>query len=152
VPGTGGVYRIYADTVTAGESKGVQGTGCVNQSVFFPGDVIVWRAMIADAATGVELTRDQITQLGLTVTATLADGTKVRLLFGPHPAPFIPAPLRETYWSGPFLIKADHPTGTMTWTLTATDTQGHSATFTPLGQASGAAILTIAAKGPAAAK
>ena len=49
-------------------------------------------------------------------------------------------------------LRADHPTGTLPWTLTATDTQGRTGTFTPVGQASGAAVLTIAQKGPAPAK
>lgn len=145
VPGTGTVYRIYADVVTSGTSKGVQGVACVQQNVFFPGDVIVWRAVIADAATGVALTPADVAQRGLQVVATLSDGTKVTLTLKNHPPP-PNAPVHESYWSGTLLVKSDHPTGTMPWTLTTTDNQGKTGTFTPPGQASGAAVLTIAQK------
>lgn len=145
VPGTGTAYRIYADVVTSGTSKGVQGVPCVQQNVFFPGDVIVWRAVIADAATGVELTPADVAQRGLQVVATLKDGTKVPLTLKNHPPP-PNAPVHETYWSGTLFVKADHPTGTMPWTLTTSDNQGKSGTFTPPGQASGASVLTIAQK------
>lgn len=151
IPGTGTAYRIYADVVASGGRPGVQGVPCVNQDVFFPGDVIVWRAVIADGATGVELTPADVTARGLTVTATLADGTKIRLTLKNHP-PVPNAPVHESYWSGALLIHADHPTGTLPWTLTATDAHGHAGTFTPVGQASGAAVLTIAQKGPPATK
>jgi hypothetical protein len=150
-PSTGTAYRIYADVVTSGTSKGVQGVVCVNQDVFFPGDLIVFRAVISDGATGVELTAADVTQRGLQVVATLSDGTKVPLTLKAHP-PVPNAPVHESYWTGTLVIHADHPTGTLPWALTASDNQGHTGTFTPVGQAAGEAVLTIAQKGPAAAK
>lgn len=151
VPGTGSAYRIYADTVSNGLKPGVQGVTCVNQSVFFAGDLIVWRAVIADAATGVELTAADVAQRGLRVAATLPDGTTVPLRLGSHPPP-PNVPAHESYWSGSVLIKPDHPTGTLPWTVTVTDNQGRSGTFTPVGQAAGISVLTIAAKGATTVK
>jgi hypothetical protein len=145
VPGTGTAYRIFADVVTSGTSKGIQGVPCVNQNIFFPGDTIVFRAVIADGATGVELTPAEVTQRSLAVVATLADGTKVPLTLKNHPPP-PNAPVHEIYWSGILFVKSDHPTGTMPWTLSVNDAQGKNGTFTPAGQASGAAVLTIAQK------
>ncbi len=145
VPSTGTAYRIYADVVISAASKSVQGKSCVNQSIFFPGDIIVWRAVVADAATGVELTPADVAQRGLKVVAILADGTNIPLALKNHPPP-PNAPVHESYWSGALLIKPDHPTGTLPWTLTTTDSQGKTGTFTPPGQASGAAVLTIAQK------
>ena len=150
VPGTGTAFRIYADVVANGTRVGVQGIPCVNQAVFFPGDII-WRAVIADGATGVALTPAEVAQRGIAVVTTLTDGTKISLTLKNHPPP-PNAPVHESYFSGALLIKADHPTGTLPWTLTATDSQGHTGTFTPVGQSAGVAVLTIAEKGPAAAK
>jgi hypothetical protein len=152
VPSTGSAYRIYADTVTSGTAKnGIQGVPCVNQTVFFPGDVIVFRAVIADGATGVELTPADVTARGLQVVVSLPDGTKVPVTLKNHPPP-PNAPVHSSYWSAALFIKSDHPTGTMPWSLTATDNKGKTGTFTPVGQINGAAVLTIADKGPAAAK
>ena len=142
-------YRLFADVVTAGVGKpGIQGALCVTQTVFFPGDSIVWRAVIADGASGTPLTAADVTRLGLTAVVSLSDGTKVPLRLGFHPPP--PAvPLHSTFWSGSLSTKGDHPTGTLKWTLTVTDKAGHTATFEPMGQANGTTVLTLAQRAPA---
>jgi hypothetical protein len=119
--------------------------------MFFAGGLIVWRAVIADATTGVALTAADIAQRGLKVAVTLADGTTIPVTMKLHPPPPA-APVHMSYLSGSLFIKPDHPTGTMPWTLTATDSKGNTGTFTPVGQAAGVAVLTIIPKGPAAAK
>jgi hypothetical protein len=66
-------YRVFGDTVTAGVGRpGVQGAVCVNQTVFFPGDVIVFRAVVADGPTGNVLSTADIARLGV-VSAVAAD-------------------------------------------------------------------------------
>jgi hypothetical protein len=133
-------YRLYADVVAA--------RVCIPRSTFNPGDTIVWRAEVQDAA-GVRLTADRIKALGLTAAVTLKDGTRVPLAFGIHP-PFPNAPATDTYWAGTYTVKMDHPTGTLPWTATVTDASGNTASFTPIGQSNGTTVLTIAEKGAAA--
>jgi hypothetical protein len=152
VPGTGTAYRIYADTVTSGTDKnGMQGAPCVNQTMFIVGGTVVFRAVIADAATGVQLTAADIAQRGLKVVVTLSDGTTVPVTMKNHPPPPA-APVHMRYMSGALYIKGDHPTGTLPWTLTATDSKGNTGTFTPIGQAAGVAVLTIVPKAVATDK
>ena len=142
-------YRLFADVVTAGAGKpGIQGALCVTQTVFFPGDSIVWRAVIADGATGTPLTAADVTRLGLVAAVSLSDGTKVPVRLGTHPPP-PNAPVHSTFWSGSLSTKSDHPTGTLRWTLTATDNAGHTTTFEPMGQANGTTVLTLAQRAPA---
>jgi hypothetical protein len=142
-------YRLFADVVTSGLGKpGVQGENCVTQTVFFPGDTIVWRAVIADGPTGSPLTAADVTRLGLTATVALSDGSKVPLRLGTHPPP-PNAPAHSTFWSGSLSTKSDHPTGTLKWTLTVADNAGHTATFEPMGQADGSTILTLAQRAAA---
>jgi hypothetical protein len=129
-------YRIFADTV--------QARVCITKSVFNPGDTIVWRAEVEDAS-GVRMTADQIKAKGIAGTITLADGTKLPLSFGVHP-PFPNAPKTDLYWAAAWYVKPDHPTGTLPWTLTVTDNSGALVTFTPIGQANGASVLTLAEK------
>lgn len=138
-------YRIFADVVTAGAGPvGVQGVGCVNQTVFFPGDTIVFRAVIADGPTGTPLTAADIAQRGVTANVALSDGTQIPLTLKSHPP--VPSGPHNTYWSGSRHIPADHPTGTLKWTLTVTDKAGHSTAFVPMGQDNNATILTLAQK------
>lgn len=152
VPSTGTAYRIYADTVTSGTDKnGMQGAPCVNQTVFFAGGVVVFRAVISDATTGVELTAADIAQRGIKAIVTLSDGTTLPVTMKNHPPPPA-APVHMSYLSGALFIKGDHPTGTLPWTLAVTDSKGNTGTFTPLGQAAGVAVLTIIPKAPAAAR
>jgi hypothetical protein len=151
VPSTGTTYRIYADTVTSGtDIHGMQGAPCVNQTMFFAGGVVVFRAVISDATTGVELTAADIAQRGIKAIVTLSDGTTQPLTMKNHPPPPA-APVHMSYLSGALFIKADHPTGTLPWTLAVTDTKGNTGTFTPVGQAAGVAVLTIIPKAPAPA-
>lgn len=143
-------YRIFADVVTSGVGRpGVQGLNCVTQTVFFPGDAIVFRAVIADGPTGTPLTAADVARLGLVAAVSLSDGSKVPLKLGFHPPP-PNAPAHNTYWSGSIRMPADHPTGTLKWTLTVTDNKGHSVAFVPMGQDNGETVLTIAQKAPAA--
>jgi hypothetical protein len=145
-------YRIYADVVTSGIGRpGVQGVNCVDQSVFFPGDDVVFRAVIADGATGKPLSPEDVQRLGVQAVVTLSDGTKVPLRLGSHPPP-PNAPVHKIYWAARTPIAADHPTGTLTWTVSVTDKAGHSTTFAPMGQDAGIAVLTIAQKAAAPAR
>jgi hypothetical protein len=152
VPSTGTTYRIYADTVTSGtDIHGMQGAPCVNQTMFFPGGSVVFRAVIADAATGIALTAADIAQRGVKAVVTLSDGTTIPVTMKNHPPPPA-APVHMSYLSGSLLVKADHPTGSLPWTLAVTDSKGNTGTFTPVGQAAGVAVLTIIPKATAAAK
>jgi hypothetical protein len=129
-------FRVTADVVAA--------EICIPQSIFAPGDVIVWRAEVQDNA-GVRILADAIKARGITAVVTLKDGTKVPLRFGVHP-PFKNAPKTDTYWTGALFVKPTHPTGTLPWTLTVSDNTGAKATFTPIGQSVGLSVLTIAKK------
>jgi len=133
-------YRVYADVVAD--------RVCTPRLTFNPGDVIVWRVEIQDAA-GVKLTADRIKALGITGVIKLKDGTSLPLKYSIHP-PFPNAPLTDMYWDATYKVAPDHPTGTMPWTATVTDASGSTVSFTPIGQVNGASVLTIAEKGAAA--
>jgi hypothetical protein len=141
-PGKALAYRVYADVVSA--------RVCVPRSVFNPGDTIVWRAEVQDPS-GVRLTGAQIQALGIQAVVTLKDGTKIPMKFGIHP-PFPNPPATDTYWAGAYFVKGDHPTGTLPWTVSVTDTAGNTVNFTPIGAANGLTVLTIAEKAAAPPK
>ena len=142
-------YRIFAEVITSGEASGLQGVGCVSQTVFFPGDAIVFRAVIADGPSGTPLSAADVARLGLAATVTLSDGSKAALRLGMHPPP-PQVPVHSTYWSGAIKTAPDHPTGTLKWTLTVTDRAGAKVTFEPMGQVNNVTVLTLAPRAPAA--
>jgi hypothetical protein len=145
-----GPLTVSADVVTSARNgKGVQGAICVQQSVFFPGDWVIFRAQVADA-TGKPLTAEQIAQRGVKVSVKTAEGATFPLQYGPHPPPDVPVPQHENYFVAAYHIAQDHPTGNLPWTLTVTDAQNRTVTFTPIGQGAGVAVLQIAARAPAA--
>ena len=144
--------RVQADVVTSAvNGKGVQGAICVQQSVFFPGDTVIFRAVVADA-NGTALTADQVKQRGVQVVVTTGEGAKIPLVYEMHPPEQVPAPVRAYYFAAAYHIAGEHPTGTLPWTMTVTDAAGHTVSFTPIGgAAAGLGALQIAAKAPPAA-
>lgn len=147
-----GPLRVEGDVVSSAvNGKGVQGQICVSQSVFFPGDTIVFRAIVADA-NGTPLTADQLKQRGVKVVATTSEGAKIPLVYEQHPPPNIPSPGRAYYFAAAYHISGDHPTGILPWTMVVTDGDGHTVKFTPIGTNDGNGVLQIAAKGGASAK
>jgi hypothetical protein len=125
-------FRVMSDIVAEGV--------CVHQSVFAPGDKIIWRAEVEDD-DGVPIAADAIKARGITSIVTLSDGTTFALR-----PPLAHAPASELFWTVPWQVPLHHRTGTLPWTLTVTDRRGGKTVFTPIGQAAGAAVLTIAKK------
>jgi hypothetical protein len=145
--------RLNADVVTsARQGKGVQGAICVTQTVFAPGDTIIFRAVVSDE-NGVQLTEDQLKQRGVKVVVTTGEGAKIPLVYEQHPPPNIPVPKHDLYFAAAYPIAHEHPTGTLTWTAVATDSAGHTVSFVPIGQQTGVTVIQIVAKAdPASAK
>ena len=125
-------FRVMSDIVAEGV--------CVHQSVFAPGDKIIWRAEIQDD-DGAPITAGQVKARGITAIVKLSDGTAFALR-----PPAARAPASEIFWTVPWQVPAHHRTGTLPWTLTVSDRRGGKTVFTPIGQAAGAAVLTIAKK------
>jgi len=113
---------------------------CVHQSVFAPGDTIIWRAEIQDN-DGVPIAAGAVKARGITAMVTLSDGTTFALR-----PPEANVPASAVFWTVPWRVPLHHRTGTLPWTLTVRDRSGGTAVFTPIGQAAGAAVLTIAKK------
>ena len=144
--------RVEADVVSgAANGPAVQGAICVSQSVFFPGNTVVFRAVVSDA-DGTPLSADQLKARGVKVVVTTGEGATIPLVYEVHPPPNIPAPAREYYFAAAYHISDSHPTGMLPWSLTVTDAQGQSVKFKPIGDTPGNGVLQIAAKAAPAAK
>jgi mono/diheme cytochrome c family protein len=142
-------YYIVADVVRG--AAGAQGSVCVANTVFFPGEQAVWRAIVFDAASHTPLSLEQAKSLGMRVTVSIDNGTNLNMRLGLHP-PDPKAPTRALFWSINYPISAAAPVGTLKWTLTSTDSEGNTGSFTPIGQETGQNLLTIAKPAAAALK
>lgn len=140
-------YFVKADMVRG--AQGAQGAVCVPNSVFYPGEMIVFRAVVYDAATGEELTFEQVEERGITATVKM-EGRDDAAMFFPPPGGEAPAgeegpPPGSEFFRGPWAIPADFPTGMYGWTIEVTDDAGNGAEFVPIGASFGAGSITIQA-------
>lgn len=134
-------YTLQADVVRG--AVNAQGAVCVQNSVFYPGEGIVWRVNVMDAATGKTLTPAQVKAAGLTVAIKVDNGVIKQLEYLPHPPT---GDNQQWFFAGAWQTVEKTPTGTLKWTATARDKAGNTATFSPIGQDMGLAALTIAPK------
>jgi len=134
-------YFVQMATIRGGTNA--KGPVCVSNTVFQPGEAVVWQAYVFDATTGGRLSQDAIDARGIKVEVTLDNGDSVTMDYGAHP-PSAPASNQEHFWAGAWDIPADVATGTYNWTITVTDNAGHKDSFTPIGQGVGLNQLTIA--------
>src|SRR5690606_26974623 len=74
-------YFVKADMVRG--AQGAMGPVCVPNSVFFNGEMIVFRAVVYDAATGEELLFDQVQERGITATVHMEGHDPITMFFPP---------------------------------------------------------------------
>lgn len=133
----------FAQFVTIRGGTGAKGPVCVSNTVFQPGEAVVWQVELFDATTGARLTQSAIEQRGIKVTISLDNGKTIDAEYGAHP-PSAPAANQDHFWTGAWDIPADASTGTYNYTLTVTDSNGNKDSFTPIGQDVGLNQLTVA--------
>lgn len=133
-------YFVKADMVRA-DGAVVHGPVCVPNSVFYPGEKVVFRASVIDAVTGAELAFEDVQARGLQATVKFEGHPDIAMFF--PPAGGADMPPGPSFFRGAFEIPADAPAGAYAWHIEVADAQGNTATFEPIGQAFGANSVTI---------
>ena len=133
-------YFVKADMVRGAQEA--RGAVCVINSVFYPGEWVIFRTVVVDAATGEELGHDAIAELGLTATVVV-DGVGEIEMFYPPLDPNMPPPMY--FFRGPWPIPADTAMGEYAWNVIVRDAAGNEVTFAPIGQGVGLSSITILA-------
>lgn len=137
-------YFVKADMVRA--AQGAMGPVCVINSVFYPTEMIVFRAVVYDAATGEELSFDEVNARGITLTVHV-DTVDPVVMFFPPPSTGGEGqegpPPGADFFRGPLAIPADFPSGSYGWYIDVTDAQGNTGEFQPIGAALGMSNITI---------
>ena len=133
-------YFVHADMVRG--AQGAQGAVCVANAVFHPGEWVIFRAVVYDAASGEELTHDAIAELGLTARVMVEGLDPIEMFYPPLEAG---APPAMYFFRGPWPIPVDFAMGDYRWNVEVTDAAGHVVTFAPIGQGAGLSSITILA-------
>ncbi len=133
-------YFVHADMVRG--AQGAQGAVCVANAVFNPGEWVIFRAVVYDAATGEELRHEQIAELGLTATVNVDGVGEIDMFYPPMEEG---APPAISFFRGPWPIPEDMAMGEYSWNIEVQDADGNAVTFTPIGQGAGLSSITILA-------
>lgn len=98
---------------------------CVLSSRFPRNSQMVWRVRVIDPKTGQPMDDTMLAK----VEVKLSDGQLFEMEFGPHPP--APNPPRDYYWTVPWLVPKDYPTGTLSYSVVATGTDGRTGEWKP---------------------
>lgn len=109
---------------------------CIHLNQFARNEQMVFRIRVLDPVTGKELDDKALKS----VTVTLKNGATVDpAKYGPHPKD----PPNASFWTTSWVIPENAPVGAVDFTITATDNEGRTGTWTPLQFPVGAAMQVI---------
>ncbi|HSE43717.1 MAG TPA: hypothetical protein VLA89_00155 [Gemmatimonadales bacterium] len=109
---------------------------CVQLNMFAKNEQIVFRVRVYDPTTGKAMDNTTIDKVEI----KFKNGTTLDpMKYGPHPKD----PPNEAFWTQSFVIPEDFPTGALDFTVTATDKEGRSGTFTPIHYAPSALLQIL---------
>lgn len=117
---------VYADTVMSGKNLPADQTDekdCVLNNRFPRNSQVVWRSRVIDPATGTTMDDTVLDKLEV----TLGDGQVFAMKYGGHPS----KQPRDFYWTAPWLIPKDYPTGTVVYSVKATAKDGRTGEYKP---------------------
>jgi len=134
---------FFEGDLVKGPQPGQAGPICVLQSRFFRKQQVAWRVRVLDSD------RNQVDDKGLkSLMVELSNGKTVELKFKPHPPRVTPT---DFFWSGSWVIPEDQPTGSFTYRVIATDSQGNTQTWEPFKIAT-SQLTVVAGEPPMAPK
>jgi len=132
------VDTVRGSTGLSNEEKATK--SCVQSNKFPVGGQVVWRIKVVDPRTGKEMSDQDLTS----VVVKLSDGQSFAAKYGGHPSS---APV-DYFWASSWKVPTDYPTGSVDYTVVATDKEGRTGEWHQLKVAS--AMLQIVATDPLA--
>jgi hypothetical protein len=126
--------NVRGSTNLTAEEKPTQ--SCVQVNQFQKNEQIVFRIRVFDPSTGTAMDDQALDK----VEVKLKDGTVLDAAkYGAHPKD----PPNDYFWTTSFTIPATYPSGTLDFTVTATDKEGRKGTFTPLHWPASATLTVL---------
>ena len=122
VPVAAAPLFFEGDMVRGGTDKGLTGPACVLTSQFKRGEAVAWRIRVRDQE-GRNVDASALESL----VVRLPDGQTFPAHFGSHPK----GKNSDQFWSASWMVPADYPTGTLSYTVVATTRDGSEQTWAP---------------------
>jgi hypothetical protein len=107
---------------------------CVLTSRFPKNSEMVWRVRVSDPVTGEMMGKDVLDK----VEVRLANGVLLEAQYAPHPKD----PPGESFWTASWVVPRDAPSGTLTYTIVATDSKGRTGEWKPFSTTPSLPIIT----------
>jgi hypothetical protein len=122
---------IEGDIVRGNTPAGITGPVCVLANEFKRKENVIFRIRVRNAA-GEPLDDKNIKA----IVVELSDGQKFQASYRPRPPANVRAAFglsepADYFWSAAWLIPQDYPTGSLSYRVVATDTQGNTQRWTP---------------------
>jgi hypothetical protein len=114
------------DMVRGAGEAGRTGATCVLANQFKRREMVVWRIRVRDEA-GQNVSPEGLKSL----VVELPDGQSFPARFGPHPR----GKPTDNFWATSWIIPADYPTGTLSYTVVATALDGRVHRWSPFNVA-----------------
>jgi hypothetical protein len=112
---------LSSDMVTGSGGTVKAASTCVLDNVYKPGNQVVFRIRVYDPVTGAQMDNVALSS----VTVSLPDGQSFTARYAGHPST---NPL-DHFWATSWVIPESYPTGTISYTATATAVDGRTGTF-----------------------
>ncbi len=130
---------VFGDIVQGGQNvpedqKALR--SCVLSSRFPRNSQMVWRMRVVDPKTGEQMDDKAVTK----VEVMLSDDQVFEMEYGPHPP--APNPPHDFYWTAPWLVPKDYPTGTLGYSVVATGADGRTGEYKPFDVPSSLPTIT----------
>ena len=114
---------IDGDIVRGNTAMGATGPICVLNSQFKRGENVVFRMRVRT------VNGELLDEKGIKgITVELTDGRKLNARYGGHP----PRTPTDFFWTAAWMIPEGFPTGTLGYTVMATDLHGNTQTWEPM--------------------
>ena len=114
---------VESDIVRGNTPLGATGPICVLTSQFKRGENVVFRIRVRN------LQGKPLDMAGIkSIEVELADGRKLPTRYGGHP----PRQPTDFFWTAAWMIQENYPTGSLGYSITATDMEGNTVKWEPL--------------------
>jgi hypothetical protein len=122
-----GAARLFLAVDMVQGSKNVpadkKAISCTLTNRFARNSEMVWRMRVFDPTTGELVDGPAMDK----VQVKLADGQTLDAVYGTHPKD----PPGEAFWTASTVVPKDHPTGTLSYTVSASDKKGRTGEWKP---------------------
>jgi hypothetical protein len=125
---------VFEGDVVRGAGPTAKGPGCVLNSQFKRGEIMLFRIRVVDPKTGKSIDEKGVKNLQI----QLSNGQTAPMSYHQHP----PKDPTDYFWSGGWIVPENQPTGSLTYKVVVTDLDGKTHDWSPF-KVAGSAMTVV---------